>query len=148
MKSVAATTWVEHAMERLDDAGYRKGEARNAVVELLARQHCAITAQEIDEALHRRGAAVGRASVYRVLEQLTDLGLVRKLDVAMGTASYETIEPSGHHHHHVVCRRCGRIEPFEDPGLERSISRVSGRVEFDVDEHDVVLRGLCPGCRS
>ncbi len=133
-------------MTQLDGAGYRKGEARKAVVGLLGTQDCALTAHEIDEKLRRGKAAVGRASVYRVLEQLEELGLVRKLDVAQGTASYERVEPSGVHHHHVVCRRCGRIEPFTDEGLESSISHVSGKVEFDVDEHDVVLRGLCPRC--
>ncbi len=116
------------------------------MVGLLGSQDCAVTAQEIDEKLRRRRAAVGRASVYRVLEQLEELGLVRKLDVARGTASYERVEPSGHHHHHVVCRRCGRIEPFEDTGLERAIARVSRKLEFEVDEHDVVLRGHCLRC--
>ena len=146
MKTAATTAWVDYAMGRLDVAGYRKGEARSAVVGLLGSQDCAVTAQEIDEKLRRRRAAVGRASVYRVLEQLEELGLVRKLDVARGTASYERVEPSGDHHHHVVCRHCGRIEPFEDTGLERAIARVSRKLEFEVDEHDVVLRGHCLRC--
>jgi len=141
-------SWAEHALDLLDAAGYRRGTARRAVVELLERQSCALTALEVDAALRQRGAGVGRASVYRVLEQLEGLGLVQRLEVARGTASYERIEPSGSHHHHAVCRSCGRVEPFEDPGLERAIARVSAGVRYEIAEHDVVLRGLCPACSA
>jgi Fur family ferric uptake transcriptional regulator len=56
------------------------------------------------------------------------------------------VAPGGHHHHHAICRGCGRMVPFEDPGLERAIGRVSAQVQFEVTDHDVVLRGLCPRC--
>jgi len=61
-------------------------------------------------------------------------------------ASYERIEPTGEHHHHAVCEQCGRVEPFEDPGLERAIGRLEDKVGFEVSEHEVVLRGRCPRC--
>ncbi len=91
---------------------------------------------------------MARASVYRALEQLEQLGLVQRLEVSRGTAGYERVEPGGHHHHHAICRRCGRMVPFEDPALERAIDEVSERVRFDVTDHDVVLRGLCPRCSA
>lgn len=138
--------WPEHALASLDAAGYRKGVARRAVVDLLGRQDCSVTALEVEGRLRERGDRVGRASVYRVLDQLEELGLVQRLEVARGTASYERVEASGNHHHHAVCRRCGRVEPFEDPELERAIARVSERVGYEIAEHDVVLRGLCPRC--
>lgn len=138
--------WAEHALASLDAAGYRRGLARRAVVGLLAEQGCAVTALDVEEALRGRDEKVGRASVYRVLEQLCDLGLIQRLEVSRGTASYERVEPSGDHHHHAVCRKCGRVEPFGDAGLERAITRVSDEVGFEVAEHDVVLRGLCPDC--
>lgn len=146
MEAKSQTSWAEHALSVLAGAGYRRGGARLAVVEALARQDCAVTALEIDDDLRRRTPGVGRASVYRALEQLEQLGLVQRLEVARGTAGYERVEPSGHHHHHAICRHCGRMVPFEDSGLERAIDRVSGRVRFEVTEHDVVLRGLCERC--
>jgi Fur family transcriptional regulator, ferric uptake regulator len=146
MGSKSQRSWAEHALSALAEAGYRRGGARRAVVEALARQDCAVTALEIDEDLRHRSPGVGRASVYRALEQLEQLGLVQRLEVARGTAGYERVEPSGHHHHHAICRHCGRVVPFEDPGLERAIDLVSGRVRFEVTEHDVVLRGLCERC--
>jgi Fur family transcriptional regulator, ferric uptake regulator len=140
------SAWVEHALVALGDAGYHRGGARLAVVELLARQDCAMTAIEIDDRLRAADQAIGRASVYRTLEQLEELKLVHRLDMGRGMASYERIEPTGEHHHHVVCEQCGRVEPFEDPGLERAIGRLEGRVGFEISAHEVVLRGRCPRC--
>jgi Fur family ferric uptake transcriptional regulator len=140
------SAWVEHALAALGDAGYHRGGARLAVIELLARQDCAMTAIQIDDRLRATRQPIGRASVYRTLEQLEELKLVQRLEMGRGMASYERIEPGGEHHHHVVCERCGRVEQFEDPGLERAIGRLEDRVGFEVSEHEVVLRGRCPRC--
>ncbi len=148
MPNSVDTAWVEHALAALQDAGYRRGGARTAVVETLARHECAVTALELDEELRRRKPPVGRASVYRTLDQLDELGLVQRFEASRGIASYERINPSGQHHHHAICRRCGEMEAFEDGDLERAIGRVSDRVGFEVAEHDVVLRGLCQRCAS
>lgn len=148
MASSKDTAWEQHALEALGEAGYRRGGARTAVVEALARHDCAVTALELEEELRRRRVPVGRASVYRALELLEELGLVQRFEAARGIASYERVNPSGHHHHHAICRRCGRVEPFEDRGLERAIEQVSDQVPFEIAEHDVVLRGLCERCAS
>jgi Fur family transcriptional regulator, ferric uptake regulator len=140
------TAWEQHALEALGEAGYRRGGARTAVVEALARHDCAVTALELEDELRRGKLAVGRASVYRALELLEELGLVQRFEAARGIASYERVNLNGHHHHHAICRRCGRMEPFENRDLERAIEQVSGQVPFEVAEHDVVLRGLCERC--
>jgi Fur family ferric uptake transcriptional regulator len=138
--------WTEHALRRLEEAGYRKGGARRTVVEHLGRQACAVSALDVETALRGSGRAVGRASVYRVLEQLATLRLVSRLEVGDGTTRYEVAHPSGEHHHHLVCDSCGRVTPFEDPELERAVERVASRVPFSVDEHDIVLHGHCGSC--
>jgi len=140
--------WTEHAHQRLHEAGYRRGGARSAVVELLGRQHCALSAQDIEEQLRGEDRRVARASVYRALEQLADLRLVTRLEVGQGIARYEPLLPDGDHHHHMVCDACGTVVPFEDPELEKTIERLSRRVSFDVAEHDVVLHGACKDCRG
>ena len=147
MPDLRVDDWVEHAEARLAHAGYRRGGARRAVIDLLGGQECALTAQEIDERLRAGGRAVGRASVYRTLEQLTELHLVARIEVGQDAARYEPVHPSGEHHHHLVCDRCGRITPFEDHALESAIDGLSRRVRFDVGDHDVVLHGACERCR-
>jgi Fur family transcriptional regulator, ferric uptake regulator len=138
--------WTEHAFAALAEAGLRRGGARTAVVEALAAHDCAVTALDLDDELRRRRPSVGRASVYRALEQLEQLGLVQRIEVCRGTAGYERIDPAGHHHHHAICGDCGRMVPFEDSKLERAIGQLSKEMDFEVTAHDVVLRGRCDKC--
>lgn len=146
-KTQAGPSWADTAAARLAEAGYRRGGARAAVLELLDEQACALTAYDIEAALREHGRAVGRASVYRVLEELHELGLVTKVDLGQGQARYEPARPE-HHHHHLVCDTCGAIVPFHDDALERAITALSRRVDFDVSEHEIVLHGACADCRG
>jgi Fur family transcriptional regulator, ferric uptake regulator len=140
------SAWVEHVLVALGDAGYHRGGARLAVIEVLARANCAMSAIDIEERLRASGERIGRASVYRVLDQLEELKLVTRLEIDRGMASYERIEPGGEHHHHAVCEKCGRVEPFADPGLERAIGKLQTKAGFRVYGHEVMLRGRCRRC--
>jgi Fur family ferric uptake transcriptional regulator len=134
--------WTERALSALSEAGFRSGGGRQQVVELLAEERCALTALEID----RRLPGVGRATVYRALEQLEGLGLVQRVDVRGDAAGFERVDPSGHHHHHIVCQQCGRVVAFEDEGLEQAIHALAKRPDFNVSSHEVTLRGECASC--
>ena len=141
-----SVAWSDHAAAQLTAAGHRRGGAREAVIELLDSQSCALTALEIEDAL-RAGRRVGRASVYRVLDELESLGLVSRVDVGDGIARYEPQRHTAEHHHHLVCDGCGRLTPFQDDALEQAIRRLAERVSFDVSDHDVTLHGSCERCR-
>jgi len=145
MATERVSPWAEHARRELARAGHRAGGARAEVVGLLAHQHCVLSAQAIHERLRADGRAVGLASVYRALELLTSLRLVHRMDVD-GTACYEPADPSGEHHHHAICSDCGRMSAFEDPALEALIDELGRRLRYNVEAHDVVLRGTCPDC--
>ncbi|MEA2229194.1 MAG: Fur family transcriptional regulator, ferric uptake regulator [Solirubrobacteraceae bacterium] len=141
-------TWSELAEARLSEAGFRRGGARTAVIALLDAQSCALSAYEIEAKLREEGPGVGRASVYRTLDQLDGLGLVTRIDVGQGIARYEPNRPGAEHHHHMVCARCGEVIPFADDELEATIDRVAERVTFEVAEHEIVLHGACADCRA
>jgi Fur family transcriptional regulator, ferric uptake regulator len=183
---VATGEWVERAEATLAAAGHRRGGARRALLELLAEtgiraegaclpasasQECALTAQEIEEALREGGArgagdarsmrgagsaggargksarVVSRASVYRILDELEGLGLVQRVETGQAMVRYERVcEHAEHHHHHLVCDECGVVMPFSDPGLERAIATLSERVPLAVSEHEIVLHGACRDC--
>ena len=136
-------SWSDHALAQLGVAGYRRGGARESVVEFLSRQDCCLSAQEIHDGLRRR---VGIASVYRALEALADLRLVKRVDAGDGIARYEPAGADGDHHHHLVCRDCGKVEAFSDSRLERAIDRVADGLGYSVEEHEVVLAGVCADC--
>ena len=142
------STWTEHALTTLEREGYRAGAARRTVVELLGRQHCCLSAKEITAALRDEGREVGLASVYRALELLDDLKLVQRLDAGEGVVRYEPAVRGGEHHHHIVCEGCGGVAAYEDDELERAIHRLAERLSWNVETHDVVLRGKCPGCAA
>ena len=134
--------WSEDANQALLEAGFRSGGGRRKVVDLLGEEHCALTAMEID----RRLPDVGRATVYRALEQLEGLGLIQRVDVGGDAAGYERVDPGGRHHHHIVCERCGRVIAFEDDRLEQAIVALAKRPDFSVHSHEVTLRGACARC--
>jgi Fur family transcriptional regulator, ferric uptake regulator len=139
-------TWRDHALAQLCGAGYRRGGARESVVEFLDGQDCCVSAQEIHSGLRKVRRRVGIASVYRALETLADLRLVKRVDAGDGIARYEPAAADGGHHHHLVCRDCGKVEAFSDSRLERAIDRVAGGLGYSVEEHEVVLLGACADC--
>jgi Fur family transcriptional regulator, ferric uptake regulator len=142
----APTSWAEHAAAELGAAGYRRGAAREAVLSLLDRQHCALSAFDIEDELRAGDRAVARASVYRILEQLESLGLVQRVETGKGSVFYEPVRGERQHHHHLVCDRCGKLVPFADEELEKTIGKLSRRVPFEVSDHEVVLHGACDAC--
>ncbi len=140
--------WVDHAITRISDAGHRSGAARRRVIGALAEHDCCLSAQELHDHLKADGRSVGIASVYRVLELLAGLHLVQRFDFDGGTSRYEPALPDGHHHHHLICTTCGDVSPFHDEGIERAIAGAADAADYAVDDHDIVLRGRCPACRS
>jgi Fur family ferric uptake transcriptional regulator len=149
MVVTAHTDWYDRAGRALHDAGYRRGGARRAVLELLDTQPCARSAIEIEAALREKPHTrrpVSRASIYRILAELETLGLVARLEIGQAMVRFEAVREGHGHHHHLVCDRCGALTPFTDDELERTIRHVSQRVALTVSEHEVVLHGACADC--
>jgi Fur family transcriptional regulator, ferric uptake regulator len=147
--------WADRARGAIHRAGHRRSGPREVLIELFAREECALTVQEIDKQLKtwlEQGVVsrpVGIASVYRGVEVLYDLRLIIRVDVGDGVARYEraALEHDDHHHHHFVCEDCGLLVPFDDDALESAIGALESRFGFEAKEHEVVLRGTCLGCR-
>jgi Fur family transcriptional regulator, ferric uptake regulator len=116
------------------------------VLSLLDRQRCALSAFDIEDELRTGDRAVARASVYRILDQLESLGLVQRVETRKSTVLYEPVRGERQHHHHLVCDRCGKLVPFADEELEKTIGKLSRRVNFEVSDHEVVLHGACDAC--
>jgi Fur family transcriptional regulator, ferric uptake regulator len=140
-------SWIERAEAVLAQAGRKRGGARRTLLELLAAQTCALTAAEIEAALQEAaGRRVSRASIYRIIDELEELGLVQRVEVGQAMARYERAGAGAGHHHHLLCARCGLLTPFYDAKLEGAIRRLSAEVPLKVHEHEIVLRGECRDC--
>jgi Fur family transcriptional regulator, ferric uptake regulator len=148
MAGATAESWSERAQRVLAESRHHSGGARRAVVELLASQPCALSALEIEDALRAGNRRVGRASIYRILDELERLDLVQKVQVGQAMTRYEPVRGDVGHHHHLVCDSCGAVMPFTDPELERAIQKTSRRVPIDVAVHEIVLHGACEECRG
>jgi Fur family ferric uptake transcriptional regulator len=148
MPRARAESWSTHAGQVLARSRHNSGAAREAVIELLDSQRCALSAVEIEDALRAGRRPVGRASIYRILDELERLELVQKVQVGQAMARYEPIRGAELHHHHLVCDNCGIVMPFTDPDLERAIEKLSRRVPIRVAEHEIVLHGACADCRD
>ena len=141
------TDWTSQTLEELQRAGYRSGGARRSVIQLLGRQECCLTAQEIFDGLRAEGRGVGIASVYRILDLLADQGFVQRVEIGDAITRFEPAHAGGDHHHHLVCNSCGKVEAFEDEGLEHALRQVERKTGYTTAGHDVLLRGACQDCR-
>ena len=123
----------------LDRAGYRLTEPRRSLASLIEAQEGHFTAAALVEAAREQRLGVGRATVFRTLEVLEDLGAVERLDLPSGEHAYVGCEPA--HHHHVVCSGCGRTEEIEDVGLRTVVAEMTRRTGYRVDDHRLEVFG-------
>jgi len=106
-----------------------------------------LSAEDVYKKLIADQLDVGLATVYRVLQQFEQAGLLRRNHFEQGRAVYELNE--GSHHDHLVCVNCGRVEEFVDQEIElrqRKIARARG---FTLQDHALALYGVCnkPDCQ-
>jgi Fur family transcriptional regulator, ferric uptake regulator len=129
----------------LDRAGYRLTEPRRAVARLIADQSGHFAAADLVQEARVRRLGIGRATIFRTLDVLLELGLVERLDLPSGEHAYVGCAAS--HHHHVVCSSCGRTVEIEDAGLRTLVREVARRTGFRVDDHRLEFFGLCAECQ-
>lgn len=129
----------------LDEAGYRLTAPRRALATLIAGRSGHFTAEELLDDSRRRRLGLGRATIFRSLDVLADLGAIERLDLPTGEHAFVACEPR--HHHHVVCSSCGRSTPVADAGLERLAAAIGESTGYRVETHRLELFGLCPACQ-
>ncbi len=130
--------------QRLRATGLRATRPRLLVLEVLQEAGPHLSTDELVEALVARGTPLPRGSVYSVVGALAAHGLMMVTDVGPGRALYELAE---RWHHHFVCRTCGLIEDVEcTVGSKPCLD--PGQVNGEVDEAQVIFRGVCTECRA
>ena len=133
-------------VDALENAGYRMTEPRRSLAALIGDQDGHFTAASLVDAARERHLDVGRATVFRTLDVLEDLGAVERLDLPSGEHAYVGCEPA--HHHHVICSDCGRTDEIDDAGLRAIVEDMAQRTGYRVDDHRLELFGLCPACQA
>jgi Fur family ferric uptake transcriptional regulator len=100
---------------------------------------------EIHAQVARMNPKIGYTTVYRTLKLLTRLGLAAERKFADGETRYEPLR-EGTHHDHLICLGCGKIDEFEDDGLESLQNRIARSHGFNIFHHRMELYGYCSLC--
>jgi Fur family ferric uptake transcriptional regulator len=100
-----------------------------------------LTAEDVYRNLLHEELDIGLATVYRVLTQFEQAGLLTRSNFESGKAVFELNE--GTHHDHLVCLDCGLVEEFYDPEIERRQHLVAKERGFALQEHALALYGTC-----
>ena len=133
-------------VDALGDAGYRLTGPRRALANLIGAQAGHFTAEDLLDESRRARLGVTRATVFRSLDVLSELGLVERLDLPSGEHAFVGCEMA--HHHHIVCSSCGRSTEVDDNGFEAVAAAIARQSGYRVDTHRLELFGLCPACQG
>ena len=103
-----------------------------------------MTAEDVFRVLLDERSDIGLATVYRVLTQFEQAGILLRSNFESGKAVYELNE--GQHHDHFVCTSCGKVEEFYDPETEKRQQMVADQMGWSIQDHSMSLYGQCATC--
>ena len=129
---------------KFQDHGMRLTRQRREILKVLKSTTSHPTADWIYDQVRRVLPNISLGTVYRTLGVLRDQGMIMELDYGRSGSRFDGVS---HSHYHIVCVRCGRMENLKVPikgYLEEEISDISG---YEVTEHCLEFRGICPLCR-
>ena len=133
-------------IDKLTQEGHRLTTPRQAIIKLVAPRHDHFSAQEVWDEVRERYSGIGRATVFRTLDLLTELGVLNRIHTGDGCHRYTVCETK--HHHHLMCVECGNVSSLEAAGIESQIHRLASDAGFDLITHHLELVGRCADCRA
>jgi len=136
---------VRDALQRLADRGLRLTQQRRCIVAQIGAQEAHFDAEDLVSSLAAGDDRVSRATVYRLLPVLVEVGVLREVMRFGSRREFEPVEAS-EHHEHLVCERCGAVIEFRDQALEDAIESAARKRGFEMHRHSVEMVGLCPRC--
>lgn len=145
VSSMAMTTSVVLA-QRLRDRGLRLTSQRLAVLAAIEAHPDHPDAATIARAARAQSGSISTQAVYNVLDDLTQAGLIRRIEPAGSPARYETRVADNHHH--IVCRSCAATIDVDCVVGHAPCLKPSSRHGFQVDEAEVTFWGICGACRG
>jgi Fe2+ or Zn2+ uptake regulation protein len=130
---------------RLRDAGYKLTNARLTVLHVIEAFGGHVTSAQVLDSVNAIDPNIGRASVFRTLDLLTRLAIIRPTYIDSSITPTYVLMPDGHHHH-IICTNCSRVIEFEDCGLEKMSAELEARLHVQLTGHLLEFYGLCDNC--
>jgi len=132
--------------QELRDAGLKITLPRIKILQILESSDVHhLSAEDVYKQLLQNDEEIGLATVYRVLTQFEEAGLVARHRFEGGHSVFEIAKDD--HHDHLVCVKCGRVEEFVDAEIEARQRVIAQNMGFDLTDHKLNMYGLCPDCR-
>lgn len=141
---------MEILKQRLQARHYKLTTQRRTVLEaFLSHPDQHLSAEDVYGILRNQSMDIGLATVYRSLELLAKLGILKQMEFGDGCSRYEvgTMTPDIHQHHHLICLKCGKVAEFPDDLLDDLEQDVSRKTNFQIEDHQVKFFGYCKECQ-
>lgn len=131
--------------DRMRDAGHKLTNARLTVLNVLEDSGGHITSAEVLERVNAVDSSIGRASVFRTLDLLTSLSIIRPTYLHSSLTPTYVLMPDGHHHH-IICTNCNRVIEFEECALGNVEATLEAKLGVKLTGHLLEFYGLCDRC--
>jgi Fe2+ or Zn2+ uptake regulation protein len=131
------------------EKGRRKTQARERIATRLAELAASgqdFSVEELWHDLQQVDASLGRATVFRAVEMLVNMGLLNRIEFADGSHTYRAC--GDEHHHHLTCRKCHRVVDVEICIPDDQLVEIGKQTGFEIEGHSLVLFGVCADCRK
>ena len=133
---------------RLRRVGLKATPKRRMVAEYLLGSGDARTVEDIRRHLRKRMGTLGLPTVYRIAEELAEIGLLARIDLGDRVARYAACRARGTgHHHHIVCLKCGSVEVMPRCLFQRQVKALEQTTGFRITGHRLHVEGMCPNCQ-
>jgi Fur family transcriptional regulator, ferric uptake regulator len=138
----------DQTLNLLQQRGYRLTSPRRVIVETVLSFDHAFSAEDTVRKVDSVDPSVGRATVFRTLDVLTQLGVLDRLHSPDGCHSYVQGMGRDAHYHHLVCSSCGTVVPFEGCNIEDMLEELQRSTNFAISNHMLEVFGLCENCQN
>jgi Fur family ferric uptake transcriptional regulator len=133
-----------------DEVSQRSTRPRKLIAErliALARSGADFTVDELWQELRQTEPRIGRATIYRSVEKLVNMGLLDRIEFADGTHHYRVCG-GGEHHHHLTCTQCHRVVDVDICLPMDQLAAIENQTNFNIEGHSITLFGSCEDCRN
>lgn len=133
----------------LKENGLKVTSQREAVLDLFHNENSSKTPYHVHKQLKRKLPHLGLPTVYRVLEELKDIGLLIRVVSEERQLYYALCHlPGEKHHHHFICRKCKKVEEVEQCNFKALAAFIHRKLGAVVESHSLQLEGLCSTCKQ
>jgi Fur family ferric uptake transcriptional regulator len=107
-----------------------------------------LSVEEVYRKLLDKRSRISKATVYRTVELLSDLGLLRKIEIDEGIIRYELADSNKHGKHHAICTECGEVTTLSDEFVEKVQQLLEEEMGFVPKDHNIKFYGKCANCNK